>query len=114
MRALTEDALLLCDHGGTVHLAARQAWVTIAHRRVLVAEDPEGCSISGCPNQNPFLALVACKETLRVTRGYSAFVRIDGHAVCLDTVTGLTSGTPPGTVRYTVKHPGQLLVGSDA
>jgi hypothetical protein len=114
MRALTQDALLLCDHGGTVHLEARQSWVTIAGRRVLVASDPERRSISGCPNQNPFLGLVACTKTLAVTHGYSSFVRIDDHAVCLDTVTGLTNGTPPGTVKYTVKNPGQTLVGSDA
>ncbi len=113
MRALTEDALLLCDHGGQVKLAARQSWVTIHGRRVLVATDPEDRSISGCPNRNVFLALVPCTTTLRVTRGYSSFVRIDGHAVCLDTVTGLTSGTPPGTVKYTVKNPGQTLVESD-
>jgi hypothetical protein len=113
MRALTEDALLLCDHGGTVHLAARQSWVTIDQRRVLVANDPESRSISGCPNQNTFLALAPCTNTLPVTHGYSSFLRIDGHAVCLDTVTGLTNGTPPGTVKYTVKNPGQTLVGSD-
>lgn len=114
MRALTEDALLLCDHGGQVHLAMRQAWVTIHGRRVLVEDDPEGRSISGCPNHNVFLALVPCTTTRKVKQGYSAFVRIDGRPVCLDTVTGLTNGTPPGTVTYTVKHPGQDLVEGDA
>jgi hypothetical protein len=114
MRALTEDALLLCDHGGTVHESVRQAWVTIEGRRVLVHDDPESRSISGCPNQNPFLGLKPCTHTLRVIQGYSAFIRIDGHALCLDPVTGLTDGTPPGAVKYTVKNPGQTLVGSDA
>jgi hypothetical protein len=113
MRALTEDALLLCDHGGQVHVAARQSWVTIDHRRVLVAYDPENCSISDCPNRNVFLGLVPCTTSLPVTAGYSSFIRIDGHPVCLETVTGLTSGTPPGTVAYTVKNPGQTLVKSD-
>lgn len=113
MRALTEDALLLCDHGGRVQIAARQSWVTIDHRRVLVATDPEGDSISGCPNTNFALALKPCTSTQKVMHGYSAFLRIDGRAVCLETVTGLTDGTPPGTVKYTVKNPGQTLVGSD-
>ena len=113
MRVLTEDALLLCDHGGEVDPDVRQSWVTIEGRRVLVATDPEGRSISGCPNTNPFLELKACKKTLRVTEGYSAFVRIDGHPVCLDTVTGLTDGTPQGGVRYTVKNPKQTLVEND-
>jgi hypothetical protein len=111
MRALTEDALLLCDHGGTVHEEVRQAWVTIEGRRVLVDNDPERRSISGCPNTNPFLGLKPCTNTLPVIAGYSTFIKIDGHAVCLDTVTGLTDGTPPGTVKYTVKNPGQTLVG---
>jgi hypothetical protein len=113
MRILTEDALLLCDHGGRVHLEVSQSWVTIGRRRVLVATDPEGRSIAGCPSTNPLLGLVPCKTTLRVTQGYSSFIRIDGHPVCLGTVTGLTTGTPPGLVKYTVKDPGQTGVGSD-
>lgn len=114
MRVLTVDALLLCDHGGKVSIGARQSWVTIAGRPVLVATDPEGCSISGCPNTNPLLGLKLCTRTLPVTGGYSSFVRIDGRAVCLDTVTGLTDGTPPGVVTYTVKHPGQALARSNS
>lgn len=114
MRALTEDALLRCDHGGKIAIAARQSWVTIERRRVLVATDPQGCSIAGCPNTNPFLALKPCTTTLPVTQGYSTLLRIDGRAVCLDTVTGLTDGTPPGIVKYTVKNPAQTLVESDA
>ena len=114
MRILTQDADLQCDHAGRVGLGARQGWVTIAGRRVVVATDPEGCSIGGCPNTNPFLGLAPCTTTLAVTTGYSAFVRIDGHRVGLDTVEGLTNGTPQGGVRYRVHAPGQTLVRSDA
>jgi hypothetical protein len=114
MRVLTEDALLLCDHGGPVRQGVHQSWVTIDGRRVLVATDPEGRSISRCPNTNPFMGLKACGTTLRVTEGYSSFLRIDGRPVCLDTVTGLTDGTPQGGVTYTVKDPGQTLVESDS
>lgn len=113
MRVLTEDALLLCDHGGQVHPDVHQSWVTIEGRRVLVEADPERRSISRCPNTNPFLGLKPCTTTLRVTRGYSAFIRIDGRPVCLDAVTGLTDGTPQGSIKYTVKNPGQTLVESD-
>jgi hypothetical protein len=114
MRVLTEDARLLCNHGGRVTLGARQSWVTIGDRRVLVATDPEGCSIKSCPNTNPPLGIKPCSTTLAVTEGYSAFMRIDGHPVCLDTVTGSTNGTPQGGVTYTVKDPGQALVESDS
>jgi hypothetical protein len=113
MRILTEDAILLCDHGGQVHQAMRQSWVTINHRKVLVQDDPEKRSISGCPNSAPLLGIKPCTNSLVVTKGYSGFLKIDGHAICLDAVTGMTDGTPPGTVKYTVKNPGQTLVGSD-
>ncbi len=43
-------------------------------------------------------------------QGYSEWLRIGGKRVCLDTVTGLTDGTPPGTVKYEVRDPGQRLV----
>jgi len=54
--------------------------------------------------------LKPCATTLRVTKGYSDFVSIGGRRVCLDAVTGLTDGTPPGTVNYVVRKPGQRLV----
>lgn len=114
MRTLTEDAILLCDHGGQVKVIARQSWVTINKRRVLVQDDPEKRTIGGCPNTNPLLGLKPCTNTLPVIQGYSVFVKIDGNPVCLDTVTGMTDGTPPGLVKYTVKNPGQTLVGSDS
>jgi hypothetical protein len=52
-----------------------------------------------------------CLTTLAVNKGYSDLLRIDGRAVCLDTVTGRTDGTPPGVVDYVVATPGQPFVG---
>jgi hypothetical protein len=52
--------------------------------------------------------------TLPVKSGYSDFVRIDGKRICLDTVTGLTDGTPPGTVEYKVRSAGQDFVSEAA
>jgi hypothetical protein len=106
MKFLTEDARLVCVHpGGEVVIKARQSWVTIARRRVLVATDPEGCNIVKCSNL--VTPNVPCTKTLPVITGYSGFIRIDGRKVCLDTVTGLTNGTLQGTVRYSVARPGQ-------
>jgi hypothetical protein len=110
MKWLTEDARLACDHGGKVSNQPSQHLVTINGRKVLVATDPQGRPISACPNLNPTAGIKPCTNTLPVIEGYSAFVTIDGHRVCLDTVTGLTDGTPPGTVTYTVKSPGQTLL----
>lgn len=106
---LTEDALLVCAHElGHVHNQPTQSLLTIAGRRVLVEPNPEGKSISGCPNIG--LTIKPCTSTLKVQVGYSAYIRVDGKRICLDTVTGLTDGTPPGTVKYKVRSPGQNLV----
>jgi hypothetical protein len=109
MRVLTEDAVLVCTHElGIVGVVATQGLVTVAGRRVLVERDPEGKPIGGCPNVGP--AIKPCTATLPVRAGYSGLLRVGGRRVCLDTVTGLTDGTPPGTVQYKVRSPGQALV----
>lgn len=111
MKLLSEDALLVCKHAlGVVRNVPSQSLVTIAGRRVLVDADPEGRTIVGCPNYG--IAIKPCTCTLKVQVGYSGLVRIQGRRACLDTVSGLTDGTPPGTVLYEVKLPGQALVGS--
>jgi hypothetical protein len=109
MRILTEDATLICRHDGRVQVAARaQDFVTVEGRLVLAATDPEGRGIVGCPMSGP--GIKRCTNTLRVQTGYSTLMRIADRPVCLETVTGLTDGTPPGTVDYRVRNPGQALV----
>jgi len=106
---LTEDARLVCTHEqGVVGIVRSQDLVTIAGRAVLVATDPEGRPIVGCPNIGA--TIKPCTATLAVQEGYSEWLRIAGDRVCLDTVRGLTDGTPPGIVEYKVRHPGQELV----
>jgi hypothetical protein len=114
MDILTEDAVVVCAHEqGMVRNEPSQRWATVEGRAILVATDPQGRTIVGCPNLNPLSGQKPCLETLRVREGYSAFVRVDGRQVCLDTVTGLTDGSPPGTFEYHVRTPGQRLVVSD-
>jgi hypothetical protein len=109
MRLLTEDAKLVCKHElGVVGIVPTQTLVTIQGRKVLVESDPEGRPIGGCPNYGPMIK--PCTSTLMVQEGYSAWLRIARRRVCLDTVTGLTDGTPPGTVKYLVREPGQQFV----
>jgi len=109
VKVLTEDALLVCAHVlGTVGIQPTQDLVTIEGRCVLVENDPEGRPITACPNIGA--TIKPCQLTLKVREGYSDLVRIDGRRMCLDTVTGLTDGTPPGTVKYKVRDPGQNLV----
>jgi hypothetical protein len=108
MLVLTEDAKLFCKHGpGKVAIKTSQGLVMVEGRKVLVEKDPEGCAITGCPSTVPFKP---CTTTLAVLKGYSGFIRIDGRRICLDTVTGLTDGTPPGIVKYEVRSAGQSFV----
>jgi len=109
MLLLTEDALLVCKHQlGKVDIQATQSLVTVTRRRVLVENNPECRSISGCPMYGP--TVKPCTRTLLVKQGYSELLRVNGQRVCLDTVTGLTDGSPPGTVDYLVREPGQAFV----
>ncbi|QSQ23057.1 hypothetical protein JY651_49585 [Pyxidicoccus parkwayensis] len=109
MRVLTVDALAVCAHElGRIKLTNSQSFVTVEGRPVLVRADPEGRPISGCPNIGP--TIKPCTRTLAVQKGYSTLVTIDGKPVCLDSLSGLTDGTPPGVVKYKVNAPGQSLV----
>lgn len=109
MHLLTRDTVVVCAHElGIVGIVSTQDLVTVARVALLVEADPEQRPIVGCPNYGP--AIKPCTSTLPVQTGYSDLIRIDGRRVCLDTVTGLTDGTPPGTVKYKVRSPGQDLV----
>jgi len=107
MFVITEDAGVYCKHSGSIKNLPSQDWVTIEKRRVLVESDPEGRSISHCPSTVPFKP---CLLTLKVMKGYSDFIRVDGHRLCLQSVSGLTDGTPPGVVLYEVRTAGQKFV----
>lgn len=102
------DALVVCTHElGKVGLVASQNWVRVEGHPLLVATDPESRPIAGCPN----LTVVSkpCTSTLKVSKGYSDLLAIDGRQICLDTVTGSTDGQG-GAYRYKVNRPGQQLV----
>lgn len=109
MFVLTENGVLICLHQrGIVNDKASQNFVRIAKSPVQVDNDPEGKSIGGCPNIG--VGIKPCTNTLKVTKGYSTWIKIGGRKICLDTVTGLTDGTPPGVVMYIVREPGQQFV----
>jgi hypothetical protein len=111
MLVLTEDAVLVCVHPpGRVANRPSQTLARIDGRRILVQDDPEGRTISGCPNFGA--TIKPCQKTLRIRDGYSTLVRIDGRPVCLDSVVGRTDGTPPGTIDYVVRRAGQSLTAS--
>lgn len=110
---LTDQARLVCQHKtGVVLILATQRLVRINGRAVLVGGlpkgDPEFQPILGCPNFG--MTVKPCTLSLKVKAGYSTFIFINGRPVCLDTISGLTDGTPPGVVNYQVVQPGQFFV----
>jgi hypothetical protein len=109
MKFLIDTSSLKCLHKGVVRNKNSQDWVTIEQHAVLVEKDPEGRDIDRCPNRGPH-GIKPCGKTLPVRQGYSAFISIDGHAVCLDNLWGFTDGTPPGIVKYNVVDPAQQFV----
>lgn len=112
MKLLVETAVLRCAHGlGVVQLQRSQSLVKIARAAVLVHPDPEQRPIASCPSTG--IGILPCTTSLSATAGYSTLVKIEGRPACLDTVKGLTVGSPPGTVNYTVATPGQTLVTED-
>lgn len=107
---VTQQADVRCTHHlGKAPQRASQQWVTIEHQPVLLAPDPVGRSINGCPNIG--VAIKPCTNTLSIKAGESVWIRIDSHAVIRADLSGFTDGTPPGLVRYLVLDPGQSLVG---
>lgn len=109
MLLLTEKARLYCAHQtGRVQLKTSQTLVRIEGDIVLVEPDPVACTIAGCTNSAA--GNFPCTLTLNVKRGYSDLVRIEGHPITLRHLLGLTNGTLPGTVEYSVNDPGQNWV----
>lgn len=111
MEWLTVEAVIRCGHDGRVENVPSQRWVTISRAAVLVDNDPEGRAIVACPNYGP--TMKPCAKTLRVATGYSGWLRIGGQRIALSNLDGLTDGTVPGTVHYTVRDPGQQLTRTD-
>jgi hypothetical protein len=111
MEWVTERATVRCGHDGRVAGQASARWLTVAGVPVLVDDDPEGRPVAGCPNIGP--TVKPCTRTLAVARGYSGWLRAGGRGVVLSHLDGLTDGTVPGTVHYTVRDPGQRLVRAD-
>jgi hypothetical protein len=108
---VTEAARIQCGHDGWVRNHARQEWVTVEGSPVLVDSDPEGRPVIACPNVGA--TIKPCSTTLKVIVGYSPWLTIDGRRIVTSNLDGLTDGTVPGTVHYTVRNPGQMLVEAD-
>lgn len=107
---LTDAADVRCTHAlGRAPQAASQNWVRVDGAPVLVAPDPVGRPIGGCPNIG--VGIKPCTSTLAMRAGASGFVRIGGRPAVRGDLRGYTDGTPPGAVDYRARDAGQSLVG---
>jgi hypothetical protein len=112
MDLITTSSVIVCDHQAKVIAQASRTWVKVGGPPVLVDNDPEGRVVSHCPNIGP--TMKPCTTTLRVAAGYSGWIKVDGKAVVLSNLDGLTDGTVPGTVHYRVRDSRQHFVRADS
>jgi CheY-like chemotaxis protein len=96
--SLSRHSLLVCEHLGEVVLPEGDGPLT--------EKDLGGAAIVGCPNAGP--GLKPCTAILPPDGGLADRHAPDGSRFVLKSVTGLTNGTPPGTVRYRVEIPVRL------
>jgi hypothetical protein len=113
MFVLTKTAVLKCAHGGLVRNQNSQDWVRIADDPLLVEDDPLARSIAACPMAT--ITTPPCTSTVAVDdASYSAFLRIDGHRICLDSTTGRTNWSQLGITPFSVTAVAQVFVQSGA
>ncbi|MEV8630888.1 hypothetical protein AB0395_04455 [Streptosporangium sp. NPDC051023] len=103
---LTTGASIGCGHGGTVQVVPGQRTLTVAGAPVLVAGDLEGKPITHCVPTAP--GAVPCTAVASVIGGSATTLSVGGHPALLDTLSGLTNGSPPGVL--TVLTPGQTVL----
>ncbi len=100
---LTAGGAIVCSHGAKVIPAPPpQAKLLIDGQPALVQPSlAPGTVVPGtCPNNNPSLGLKAC-TTVTANAGMATKLVVDGKPVLLDTATGITDSTPPGTLKVT-------------
>jgi hypothetical protein len=120
MEWITTDSVIKCGHDGKIQNKQSQEWFRIGQEPgkdhdkwpyVLREADPEGRDINACPNYG--VNVKPCRKTLKVAKGYSEWITIEGKPVVLSHLDGLTDGTVPGTVHYQVREPKQTFVRAD-
>lgn len=109
MKIITEKTDLRCAHGGKVSgLFSTAPFVKINGASVLVDGDLLLKPIVGCPNMSA--TIKPCFLNLSMNTGKSSFIKVNGRSVLLENATGITDGTPPGVIKYSVFLSNQNLV----
>ncbi|MCP4259935.1 MAG: hypothetical protein GY774_20840 [Planctomycetes bacterium] len=104
---LTESSIIKCSNQGTVQLTAGQSNLYVNGSKVLVENDLNGKSISGCltiPSTNT----VTCMNVVTAINGVATKLKVNGKGVLLETINGQSSGTVSGMIQtWSVQSSGQ-------
>ena len=99
---------VICPHAGRVMLSPRQVTVIAGGGYAICLDDVVGAPIVGCVTPDTKLT-APCKRVVAVLPGSTSMVvSVASRPVCVETLTGLTDGRPPGTI--SVASPGQVSV----
>jgi hypothetical protein len=107
---LTSASTLQCVHGGTVTVTASQQLLTAGGNPVLVQNDLNSATISGCTNTVASLSQKPCLTVTSLLVGASTTLSVNGQAVLLETARGLTDAAPPLPVLWQVASAGQSVL----
>lgn len=93
---LTVSSTVKCAHGGSVGLSSG-AKLSVGGKKVVLADDVPGTSISACPTPDDTNAPSTKCRTVAAASGASTKLKVGGKPVALDSLSGTTDGTPPAT-----------------
>jgi hypothetical protein len=110
-RLVTTKADIRCNHQGRVILTPHQSRVKAHGNWVLREPDLVGAPIQGC-TQPASMSSKPCTFVVSINPpgGFSTHIAAVGLPVQLDTLTGVTDGVPPGTIK--VVDPGTTVEAS--
>jgi hypothetical protein len=112
---ITEKSIVKCAHNGVVTLKASQTLLTIDGTAVLVEEDLDGATITGCTTvTNAVSGTKQCLTVVAMSAGAATTLSVGGKAVLLASATGTTDGvTAVPSNFWSVQSAGQTAISAD-
>ncbi|WP_432828762.1 hypothetical protein [Dactylosporangium sp. CA-092794] len=102
---LTVGSSVICSHSGTFTFTAGHKLLTVDGQAVVRQSELQNAVITGCKNTVANLGQKPCLAIASIIAGLAHKLTVGGEAAALDTATGLTNSTPPGT--WSVTSAGQ-------
>jgi hypothetical protein len=94
-KVLTTGSTVTCTHGGKVATGST-AKLKVNGLPVLLAAGVSERAVTTCPVvDDPNTSTTKCRKVATILKAPAAKLKVGGQAVILDTLTGMTNGTPP-------------------